>query len=278
MIESGVKGWKDTNAEIDRGSSLQDKINEKVATYNAKLESVQGTISNLTATTFTPLLDTLKPVLDTTNSIIGAMQGWAKEHQTITSIATHLFGVASAGLVVVGGVKSMVAAWRIWKMVTAIGGGEASLLAFLKRTRTETDGLGTSATKATGRVGGLRGALSRLPAAVKISIAAIGIEYAISRVVDLLTEMRNLKQAQDDLAGTVATGEKVDAMGRKAVADLRAAGKTKEADKLEKRLAAGASSPGSKAEQAMRLGSAFPAQTFQERASRNSRLRSISQM
>jgi TP901 family phage tail tape measure protein len=252
MIDAGSKGWKETNAEIDRGTQLQDKINEKVATFNAKLEAVQGTFSNLVATTFTPMLDTLKPVLDTTNSVAGAIQEWAKEHQTTASVATHLFGVGSAALVLIGGLKSLIAAWRIWKFVSAVGSGEAGLLSFLKRFRTETDSAGTGATAATTKVGGLRGALSRIPSAVKISIGLIGIEYAISRISDVIHEMRELAIAQEGMANAAAGGEKIDAMARKAVADLRAAGKTKEADTLEAHFNAGANSPGARAEEAMR--------------------------
>src|SRR5262249_21121938 len=144
LIEAGVKGWRDTNAEIDRNSELQDKINEKISTYNAKLEAVQGTIENLKVTAFTPMLDQIKPALDKANSLIGSLQEWGKEHQTLAKIGVDVFGVGSAALVAAGGIKALIAARGLMKIAMAAGAGESGLLQYLVGVRTNSVAAGVA--------------------------------------------------------------------------------------------------------------------------------------
>lgn len=138
FIDAGVNGWKQVTEETKKAVPVNDKINAQMATYNAKIEAVQGSWENLKATAFTPLLDSLKPLLDTANEGIGAIQQWAKENPKLASFAVHLVGIGSAAMVVVGGFKAMRAAWGLWKIASAVS-GNSGLLAWLQNVRVETD-------------------------------------------------------------------------------------------------------------------------------------------
>jgi TP901 family phage tail tape measure protein len=128
MMKAGVQGWNEINARIDKTAGSQEMLNQVTQTYNNKMESLLGTIDNLKATAFTPMLDTLKPVVDLTNTAVGGMQEFAKDHQTLASFSTHLVGVGSAGLVATGGIKAAIAAAKLWQISRAVSSGDATLL------------------------------------------------------------------------------------------------------------------------------------------------------
>lgn len=206
MIKAGLQGWRDTNAEIDKGAKLQDAINTKTATFNAKWESLIGTAQNLVATAFLPMLETLKPIVDNANKVVGSIQEWSKAHQTTSNIITHLVGISSVALVVVGAFKSMRAAWGLWKIASAVGGGESALLRFFRDTRVGADAAGDSMVGAATKAKGLRGRLAAMPSAVSTSITLIGIEYAISKTMELYGALKDYQEALDDLHTTGVKG------------------------------------------------------------------------
>jgi TP901 family phage tail tape measure protein len=144
FIKMGVQGWREFNETLDRTVGLEDAIATKTDTFNAKMDSLLGTVENLTVSGFTPMLNTLKPVVDLTNKGVGALQEFAKENPNIASVATHLFGVGSASLVVVGGFKAMRAAWALWKITSAIGAGETAFLSFLRTAQVQSVATGTA--------------------------------------------------------------------------------------------------------------------------------------
>jgi len=77
-------------------------------------------MTNLTATAFTPMLDTLKPILDTTNSIVGATQGWAKEHPAIAKYATTIVGIGGVTLTLYGTLRAGQTAWAMWRIASSL--------------------------------------------------------------------------------------------------------------------------------------------------------------
>ncbi|MGA9774007.1 MAG: phage tail tape measure protein, partial [Blastocatellia bacterium] len=128
FVEAGVAGWKNVTAEAAKAVPVNDKINAQMETYNAKMEAVMGSIENLTATAFTPMLGTLKPVLDLTNNIVGSLQGFAKENPAVAGIAGHLMGIGSAALVGYAGVKALTTSFKLMRIASAVGSNEAAIL------------------------------------------------------------------------------------------------------------------------------------------------------
>lgn len=187
IIEQGAEGYDKLKTRMAAVPSLQNQINEKMATYNAKMEAVLGTIENLKATTFTPMLDSLKPALDLANQFIGSLQEFGKDHPGIAKLGTDLFAIGSASLVVVGGFKAMRAAWGLWKIASAVGSGEAGMLSFLRTARTETDA--TAATLgSSGTLSKWRGAGSKMGGALitglKVTLAGFAIEALIQGILE----------------------------------------------------------------------------------------------
>jgi TP901 family phage tail tape measure protein len=196
FMKAGVEGWHKINQRIDKIPDQQDLINQKTATYNAKLEAVKGTLTNLEATAFTPMLDRLKPLLDLTNQEVGSLQEWAKANPGITGTATALFAMGGVTLTVVGGIGAMTTAWRLWKIASSVGINEAGQLTFLRTLRAETTATSTTMTVAAGRAGLYSRTLGRIPSTVTTTIALIGVEYAITKLVELINTLHEYEEAK----------------------------------------------------------------------------------
>lgn len=191
MLQSGVEGWRKINGRIDQVAPLQDLINEKTSTYNAKLEAVQGTLSNLAATAFTPMLDSLKPALDHANQMAGSMQQWSKANPEATGTISSLVAMSGVTLTLVGGIRAMTTAWRLWRIASSVGVNEAGQLTFLRTLRAETAATSTTMGVAGGKAGLYSRAVGSIPSAVSTTIVLVGIEYALSKLYELT-------QATDD--------------------------------------------------------------------------------
>src|ERR1041385_2867883 len=114
FMRAGDEGWRRINERIDKNAPLQELINQKTSTYNAKVEAVKGTLTNLEATLFLPMLDTLKRMLDTANDFTGALQGWAKEHPDIANYVTTFVAIGGVTLTLVGTVRAGTTAWGLY--------------------------------------------------------------------------------------------------------------------------------------------------------------------
>lgn len=183
MVNAGAEGWRNISKEAEKAVSVNEKINQQMATYNAKMEALMGTIDNIKAVTFTPMLDTLKPILDLSNKGAGALQEWGKAHPEIAKVVTQLVGLAGILLVVKGSVGAATAAWGLWRIAMAAGGAEAA-----------TAGV---------RAGGLMTSLNRMPKAVQISILLVTIGYTVEKIMEMLNaikEYENANKAQKDAA------------------------------------------------------------------------------
>lgn len=190
IMKSGLEGWKNINEEIDKSSSAQQKLNEITDTYNAKVEAVQGTLQNLKVTIFTPALDFIKPTLDSANDLVGKMQEWAKEYPTVSKYTVGLLGASAATLTVVSGIKAMTTAWRLWRIVSAIGAG---------------DSLASAATQAN-NFGGAWGRVNRLPRTVQFTLLLTSIGFTIEQLIEFKKVMEefNKNQKEENTSGEVA--------------------------------------------------------------------------
>lgn len=197
FMKAGVEGWQKINQRIDKIPDQQELINQKTATYNAKLEAVQGTLTNLQATAFTPMLDQLKPLLDLTNQVVGSLQEWAKLNPGITGTATTLFALGSVTLTVVGGIGAMATAWRMWKIASSVGVNEAGQITFLRALRTETAATSATMQVAAGRAGLYSRTIGRIPASITTTVAIVGVEYAISNLYQLIDAINDLEEAKN---------------------------------------------------------------------------------
>jgi TP901 family phage tail tape measure protein len=218
LSERGVEGYELLQKKMAAVPNIQDQINEKMATFNAKMESLEGTIDNLKATTFSPMLDTLKPALDLANQFVGNLQEFGKDHPGIAKLATEVFGVGSATLVVVGGVKSMTAAWKLWRIASSVS-SEEKLIEFLKRVRTETDkttaGIGLGAEKAVPaakRAGGRVG--NAFTSAIKIAVMGFGIDAVITELMEKGYQAIESRKAQADITDLLKERDSIEGQMR----------------------------------------------------------------
>lgn len=176
ISEMGLQGWRDFNAELDKAVSLQESIKQKTADYNAKVESLSGTLENLKVTAFTPMLDVFKPMADGANKVAGSIQEFSKAHPVLTRTIGLMFAVGSGSMVVVGGFNAMTTAWRLWRLVAAVGAGEAGLLTFLKATEVQAYATNTALQSTA-----LQSSLSQIlgkPVVVAPAAAAVGPSLA----------------------------------------------------------------------------------------------------
>ncbi|MDX6692632.1 MAG: hypothetical protein QOF02_235 [Blastocatellia bacterium] len=188
FMQMGEAGWKAQYDKLSKIPALQTQINEATQTYNAKVEAVLGTWENLKATAFTPLLDQAKPILDKANEIVGFIQSFAQAHPTLALVAGDIVAVGGVALTLVGTVKALTAAWRLWRIASAVGSSEQTILAFLRNTSTET-------TTATTKIGGLRGALTSMPKVVQISLLLVTIGYTVEKIIEMLNAIKEYENA-----------------------------------------------------------------------------------
>lgn len=202
IVSGGVEGWKQFNAEVNQSISLTDKTAMKAADYNNKMEALSGTLTNLKVTVFEPMLPTLSSAAEKANDLVGAIQSFAKEHSTITGTVVGLAALGSSALVVVGGVKAMTSAWRIWRLISTFSKSD-SIIAGLQQTQTQTIGVSSSLDTATTKAKGFRGVLSSIGnskiVSLGLNIASIyGLEQAISQTIQSYLNAREAERGKAD--------------------------------------------------------------------------------
>jgi TP901 family phage tail tape measure protein len=174
FMKSGVDGWQKINQRIDKVPALQELINQKTETYNAKLEAVKGTLTNLEATAFTPLLDHLKPVLDTANDLTGSMQSFAKTNPGIADVVGTTFALGAATLTVTYGIKAATTAWGLFRIASGLAAGQS--LTDMAKVRAGSSMLG--------------GQLKALATPIKITIIAAEL-YELYKLTKEYSELRS---------------------------------------------------------------------------------------
>ena len=208
MVEAGAEGWRSVTTEAAKAVPVQAKIVAQMQTYNAKMEALQGTVDNLKATTFMPMLDTLKPVADTANNILSTLQTFSQANPGVASVSSHLLGIGSAGLVAYGGVRTLTASWRLWRMATELSKGDA-LAVYLQKIAggagAAGDGLAGAGTKAVG----LRGKLSALSASpFKITLLLATAGFTLNELFQLKEALDEYKKSQSNLTTSSQMGVK----------------------------------------------------------------------
>ena len=198
MVNKGDQ-WKPFNEGLNRTIPMMDKANLMAEDFNNKMESLSGTLSNLKVTVFGPMLAPLGWMADKANSIIGFLQEFGQSHPAIAQVATSIFGVASAGLVLYGGVKSLIAVWRLWRIASAIGSNESRVIDFFTGLRKSTDSAGDALTGASGKARGLGGALKSLPTTIKIALVLGAAWYTLEKILEMYQANREALEAEKHL-------------------------------------------------------------------------------
>jgi TP901 family phage tail tape measure protein len=201
FMTAGEEGWKKINARVDAVLPLEQQIVQTTDTWNTKLENVQGTLSNVTATGFKPLNEQLKPVLDNTNTLLGYTQSFLEGHPQMTQLGLDFVVIGGTVLTVTGGMRALITMINLARIASAVAAGESI----------------ASAGKVSLSLAGVRGMLSSLSKPVKIAIIA-------TEVMWVLSELRELK-------AIIADVNRMDAE--------RARGATAYADQIKKTQASG---------------------------------------
>lgn len=197
MVKVGVDGWRNITSEAGKAVPVNEKINQQMDLYQSKVEALQGSLTNLQATAFMPMLNTVKPLVDKSNEGVSALQEWTKANPGLAQTSGNLFAMGSITLTVVGGIGAMATAWRMWKVVSSIGVNQAGQLTFLKALRTETAATATTMQVAAGRAGLYGRTLGRIPSAVTTTIALVGVENAIANLYELIQAYKDLEDAKN---------------------------------------------------------------------------------
>jgi TP901 family phage tail tape measure protein len=131
LMELGAQGYSKYQKTVGSAADVQQRLNMVTANFNTQLENLQGTLSNLTAYSFLPLLESLKPGLQIANQTAGSLQEFAAANQGASKFLGELVGIASIGAVATAAIRGLSAAVKIWKLTSAVSAGEATLAAIV---------------------------------------------------------------------------------------------------------------------------------------------------
>lgn len=173
MVSSGAEGWKKITAESAKAVPVNEKINQQMETYLAKMEALEGSWQNLKSTAFTPLMNEAKPIVDRLNAIVGASQEWSGTHPGLTKIAGDLATIGAVTLTVYGTVKAGTTAWQLYTLALSSAGvaTQAQTVGVLSPFGLALDKAGDKVSTLTNR---MRGAGLLSPMALTISVLAVG--------------------------------------------------------------------------------------------------------
>lgn len=172
--EGGLAGWGKLKEVVKAAGDEEVKAAFITQTFNSKVENLEGTLKNLTATTFTPMMDSLKPALDLVNSVVGSLQEFGAANPQIAGIATGFIGVTSAAVALTFTLKSGMALWGLYQIASS---------AALKATQVELLETGAAADVAAvsaGRVSTALVGIQRMGALkITVALAAVGATYEL---------------------------------------------------------------------------------------------------
>ena len=195
LADKGSEGYQNLVQKMAAVPQLQSQMNEATATWNAKLESLLGTVENLKATAFLPLLDTIKPIADSLNTAVGHVQEFSKAHPELSKYAGGLIGLSSAVLIATGAYKTLTAVTGLYRIAIAMSARSTDAAA-VSMGRAETAGY---------RMGrAVKGASGTVTIAVKTA----AIIYAIEKLMELKQAWQDWQQAMED-QGSAARGEHI---------------------------------------------------------------------
>ncbi len=203
--KAGVQGYRDSNKELQSILPLQEQINQKTATYNAKIESLSGTLSNLKVTVFTPLLEPLGSAADKANVLVGNLQEFSKAHPDVSKQAVTLVAYAGAAITVASGIKAMTTAWKLWQLASDVSRMRDPFDPVVSGARRG----GLAVDQVNTKVGRLRGGLNSIAAnPFKIVMALEIAGYTIGQIMELMRWFEENKKTQANLIDSAKLGDR----------------------------------------------------------------------
>ena len=203
FAEQGTEGYGKLKGRMAAVVPQQQQLTELLSTYNAKWESLTGTVEGFVAISFTPMLKRVEPLLDFGNKGVGWLSDFAKNHQQVAGFTTDLMVLTGVTYGLTKGVKALNTIVGLWKIASKVSSGEQTLLNFLKNTSTSATATGTELAVAGTKAGRLKGALSSLtssPFKVVLTLAVVG--FTIEQIMALVEAKKDLDKANTGLDKT----------------------------------------------------------------------------
>lgn len=171
---------------VSNAKDVNEQYSQSLNSVRGRIEELKATRENFHAAVGDNLLGIEGSLLSSYTPALRALSDFFMQHPEAAKMAGILLLTGKA----VGGLAQTLIALRFAGLIGGLG--EAS----------------TAAEAARSKVGILNGALRGLPASIQIAIAIPLIAWTVTKVIELVTELKNLKEARDDLINASKGGEK----------------------------------------------------------------------
>lgn len=183
MIDAGT-GYKEANQDLDEMASMMTKAAKESGNLSNKLEALTGSVENLGAESFKPMLAPLGAAADKTNDFVGYLTGFAKAQPVFSATTAGVLSITAALLTLKG------------------GSGVLSSLA------SRFGGVTEAAAGSTSKIGGMAKSLTSLPTIVKIGLTVAIAAEAWEQIQKMRKTIDDWKSMNSGLDQTGASGYK----------------------------------------------------------------------
>jgi TP901 family phage tail tape measure protein len=183
MINAGST-YQKANKDLDEMASMMTKAEKESGNLSNKLESLKGSLENLGAESFKPMLEPLGSVTDKTNEWVGSLTEAAK--------AQPVFSATTAGVLTLVGA------------LLTLKGGSGILSGLASRFGGVTEAVAAGTTN----VGGLSKSLTSLPTMLKIGLTVMIAAEAWEQIQKMRSTVDDWKKMNDGMDKNGATAYK----------------------------------------------------------------------
>lgn len=194
ILKTGAEGWRNYNAEQSKTISLQQKNSEKAKDFNNQLEALMGSAKNLVVTAFEPMLPSLTSGINSLNGMVGSLQQFGKENQSLIKVLGTLALYGTTAMVVYSAFKTLTTGVKMFRLASAFSRGDG-MIQFLNSTAQSASSASTSMATATTKANSLKQATSGLGGSTRMTIGVqiatiAGLEYIISTAISQYLSMK----------------------------------------------------------------------------------------
>jgi TP901 family phage tail tape measure protein len=182
MVKNGAQ-WGSFNNEMTESIALMDRSAKNAENLTNKVEALTGSLQNLGAAGFKPLVKPLGTVVDKANAATGFLTNLATAYPTTAGTTAGVLSLGAAFL--------------------ALKGGSGIASRFLGGANSQIVAVGDNATKAKGRLGGLKNSLTSVAGVTKVLLAVELLGATWEQIDKLQSTMAQYKKTQagiDDIA------------------------------------------------------------------------------
>ena len=159
MIKHGDE-WKGFNEDANRTVDMMAKADANAGNFSMKIEALTGSLENLGAAGFTPLLQPLGKLTDKTNEVVGSLTEMAKTHPVEAGTISSIIALGGAFL--------------------TLKSGAGLISRFLNTSRGEIASVGGVAQEAEKKVGGFKSSLGGLAGTVAVTLVVTEVASKLS--------------------------------------------------------------------------------------------------